>query len=180
MAKQIKDVLLNLADVQMSDSAVKTLMDFERVIDELGVYVFKNWQHGELVEGPITGKYFVSCTFMWPYKKMPDPSGAKRLTNYECQVDFKKDKLLLPVKIESPEDFEDGTKIARTKAHKIWLVTIKMPKDLMNEIEQGSVEIEGEIYDLETIDQAYEDDLDDGKSEENQNKQAGINATQGM
>ena len=58
MAKQIKDVLLNLADVQMSDSAVKTLMDFERVIDELGVYVFKNWQHGELVEGPITEKYF--------------------------------------------------------------------------------------------------------------------------
>jgi hypothetical protein len=45
----------------MTDSAVNTLLDFERVIDELDIYAFKNWKRGELVAGPKYEKYFVVC-----------------------------------------------------------------------------------------------------------------------
>jgi hypothetical protein len=43
---------------------------------------------------------------------------------------------------------------------KIWLVEITMPKALMNDIRTGSVELEDEEIDLEDLDQAYEQDLD--------------------
>ena len=64
MGNHIKDVIENTKEISMSDSALNTLMDFERVIDELDIYVFKHWKQGELVQGPKYEKYFVTCTFM--------------------------------------------------------------------------------------------------------------------
>ena len=53
MAQNIRDVVNNTKTLTMTDSAINTLMDFERVIDELDMYSFANWKKGELVEGPI-------------------------------------------------------------------------------------------------------------------------------
>ena len=100
MAADIKQIIQNVKDVYMSDSNIDTLMDFERVLDEVDLYVFENWKKGELVEGPTNEKYFVTCTFMWPYKKMPDPRGGERLLDYGCEVRYKKDFLSYPVKIK--------------------------------------------------------------------------------
>lgn len=171
MAKNIRDVLENTKQIFMTDSSLNSLMDFERVIDELDIYVFKNWKMGELVEGPLYEKYFVTCTFMWPYKKMPDPRGGEKLLDYGCSIKYIRDELETPVKVESPDDYEAGTKMPRLKRSPIWLVEITMPKKLMREIHQGSVELENEKIDLEDIEQAYETGLDDDayKTEEGQN-----------
>ena len=98
MPANIKDLLNNTKDIFMTDSAVNTLLDFERVLDELDLYAFAHWKQGELVEGPVYEKYFVKCTFMWPYKKMPDPKGAVRLSEYDCEVLFKQDFFEHPIK----------------------------------------------------------------------------------
>ena len=161
MAKPITDVINNTKELFMTDSSLNTLLDFERVLDELDLYVFANWKEGELVEGPVYEKYFVTCTFMWPYKMMPDPRGGERLLSYDCEVYYSKDKLEYPVKIEDPDDFEAGTKMPKMAKKPIWLVTIVMPKKLMQEIQQGSLELEGETLDLEDVEQAYEEGSDD-------------------
>ena len=161
MAQNIKDALENVKDIFMSDSALATLLDYERVIDELDVYAFKNWKMGELVEGPKYEKYFVTCTWMYPYSMMPDPRGGEQLLNYNCQVLYKKDMLEYPVKPKSPKDFKPGTKVAKTKKVPVWLVTITMPKSLMSDIEKGSVEVENEKLDLEDLSQAYETGADE-------------------
>ena len=160
MATSIKSALENIKEIYMSDSSLSTLLDFERVIDELDVYAFENWKLGELVEGPIYEKYFVTCTFMWPYKKMPNPRGGEQLLNYNCEVKFKKDKLEFPVKPKSPDDFKPGTKMAKKKQTTIWLVSITIPKKLMKDIQQGSIELENEKLDLEDLEQAYEEGVD--------------------
>jgi hypothetical protein len=157
----IKDILQNTKNIYMTDSALTSLMDFERVIDELDVYVFKNWKTGELVEGPIYEKYFVTCTFMWPYKFMPDPRGGEKLMDYGCTIRYKKDKLNYAVKVKSPDDFKPGTKVPKMATTPIWLVEITMPKKLMTDIHQGSVELENEKLDAEDIEQAYETGADD-------------------
>lgn len=161
MAINIHDALSNVKDIYMSKSALNTLLDVERVIDELDVYVFKNWKLGELVAGPEYEKYFVSVTFMWPYKKMPDPRGGEQLLNYNCEVQFKKDYLEYPVKPKSPDDFRPGTKMAKTKKVPIWLVTLVIPKKLISEIHQGSLELEDETLDMEDIESAYEEGDDE-------------------
>ena len=161
MAQSIQSALENVKEIYMSDSALSSLLDFERVIDELDVYAFRNWKLGELVAGPEYEKYFVTCTFMWPYKKMPDPRGGEQLLNYNCEELYKKDDLEYPVKPKSPADFKPGTKMAKTKKVPIWLVTITIPKKLMSEIHQGSIEVENEKLDLDDIEQAYEEGVDE-------------------
>jgi hypothetical protein len=161
MTLTIKQVAENTKEIFMSDSMLKTLLDFERVIDELNVYIFPNWKLGELVEGPKYEKYFVTCTFMWPYRSMPDPTGGERLLQYGCTVKYQKSQLWVPVKIKTPDDFKPGTKVARMARTAIWLVSITMPKELMQEIHVGSVEVGQQKLDLEDIENAYEMGLDD-------------------
>jgi hypothetical protein len=130
------------------------------------VYAFENWKMGELVEGPVYEKYFVTCTFMWPYKKMPNPRGGEHLINYNCEVLYKKSSLEFPIKPKSPDDFKPNTKLAKKKSVPIWLVTITIPKKLMADIQRGSIELENEKLDLDDMADAYEE----GADEENANE----------
>lgn len=172
MPANIRDLLNNTKEIFMTDSAVSTLLDFERVLDELDLYAFDHWKQGELVEGPIYEKYFVKCTFMWPYKKMPNPKGAARLSEYDCDVTYKEDFFEHPKKVKSPNDFQPGTKVPRLVKSPVWLVTIVMPKKLMSDIQQGALELESGTVDMEDIDQAYEQ----GADNEAVNQEDNINA----
>ena len=161
MSVTIKDIAENTKTIFMSDSSLRTLLDFERVIDELNVYVFQNWRIGELVEGPKYEKYFITCTFMWALKNMPDPTGGEKLLQYGCEVSYRRSRLVAPVKIKTPNDFKPGTKVAKLASSPVWLVAITMPKELMQEIRTGSIEVGNEQLDLEEIESAYELGLDD-------------------
>jgi len=161
MAANIKDILDNVKTIYMSDSSLETLLDYERVLDELDLYTFSNWKKGELVNGPVYEKYFVTCTWMYNFREMPDPAGAERLLNYGCEINYKKDTLEYPIKVKSPEDFKPGTKVPRMVSKPIWLVEITMPKRLMSDIQQGSIELESETLDSEEIETAYEQGDDD-------------------
>ena len=161
----------NIRDIYMSEGSLLSLLDFERVLDELDLYAFKNWAIGELVQGPEIGKYRVGCIFMWPEKLMPDPRGAKRLLPFDCGVRYKKTNMKIPVKIEDPSDFRPGTHKAKIVEKKVWLVEIVMPKALMSDIRTGSVELEDQDIDLEDLDSAYEQDLDQESFQTDNNAQ---------
>jgi hypothetical protein len=150
----------NIRDIYMSEGTITTLLDFERVLDEIDVYAFKNWEIGELVAGPEISKYRVACTFMWPEKLMPDPRGGRRLLPFDCEVSYRKVEMKIPIKITDPSDYREGTKKARIVEKPVWLVEIVMPKSLMSDIRTGSIEMEDQDIDLEELDQAYEQDLD--------------------
>lgn len=167
----------NIKTIYMSDGSLSTLLDFERVLDELDIYAFKNWQIGELVAGPEIGKYRVSATFMWPRNLMPDPRGGRRLLPFDCEVLYKKQKIKIPIKITDPSDYRPGTHKAKITEKEVWLVEIIMPKNLMSDIRTGSIELEDEEIDLEELDQAYEQDLD---KEEMQNQEQAQDAQQDL
>ena len=150
----------NIRDIYMSEGSLTTLLDFERVLDEVDIYAFKNWELGELVAGPDIGKYRVTCTFMWPERLMPDPRGGRRLLPFDCEVSYMKKDIKIPVKITDPSDYRSGTKKAKLITRQVWLVEIVMPKALMNDIRTGSIEMEDQDIDLDDLDQAYEQDLD--------------------
>jgi len=168
-------VAQNIQDIYLSEGSLLTLLDFERVLDELDLYAFKNWQIGELVQGPTISKYRVSCIFMWPEKLMPDPRGGRRLLPFDCDVKYKRTNMKVPMKIEDPSDYRPGTKKARLIEKKVWLVEITMPKSLMSDIRTGSVELEDQDIDLADLDDAYEQGLD---QESYQNDEQAENAQQ--
>jgi hypothetical protein len=161
----------NIKNIYMSEGSLLTLLDYERVLDELDLYAFAHWEIGELVAGPDISKYRVSCTFLWPEKLMPDPRGARRLLPFDCDVKYKKTTMKVPVKIEDPSDYRPGTHKAKIIEKKVWLVEITMPKSLMSDIRTGSVELEDQDIDLQDLDDAYEQDLDKQEYQQDNNGQ---------
>jgi hypothetical protein len=161
----------NIRDIYMSEGSLTTLLDFERVLDEVDIYAFKNWEIGELVDGPEIGKYRVTCTFMWPLRLMPDPRGGRRLLAFDCEVEYQRREIEIPIKITDPSDYRPGTKKAKLTTRDVWLVTITMPKALMNDIRTGSIEMEDQDIDLDELDQAYEQDLDKEESQSDEQAQ---------
>ncbi len=158
-----------------SDGSMAVLLDYERVLDESDLYAFRNWELGELVQGPIVKRYSVSCMFMWPYKLMPDPSGTKRLMKLGCKIQWKKSSIRVPVEVKDYEDFQPGTRYPKMKWKSIWLVSIEMPKTLMDDIKEGSIDLAGQSIDLEELDNAYTEDMEkedfDGSEDGGQNQQ---------
>ena len=138
----IVDIIKNIETLTTNDDAFKILKDFERVIDDLDLYVYKNWEDGELILGPEVHRHTVTCSFMWPYDDMPDPVGAARLLDYGCKVTYQKQDLLVPRKVYKPSDFRPGTKKGKIDAHPIWVVSITMPKKLMHDITRGYTELD--------------------------------------
>ena len=146
------DIIKNISSIYDSNNSLRMLKDFERVIDELDVYVFRNWEDGELVSGPQVSKHFVECSFMWPEEKMPDPMGGKKLLDYGCLIAYKKDVLKKPRRVEQPGDFRPQSKKGKIDKHPIWIVNIKMPKQLIFDVFKGSVrDAKNSSVDLESI-----------------------------
>ena len=160
----------NIRNIYMSEGSLLTLLDFERVLDELDLYAFKNWIIGELVSGPELSKYSVTCIFMWPEKLMPDPRGARRLLPFDCKVRYMKKKIKIPIKIEDPSDYRPGTHKAKIIERPVWLVEITMPKALMSDIRTGSIELEDQEIDLQDLDDAYDQDLDKEELQQDDNQ----------
>lgn len=153
-------IVSTVKGIMTSDGSISILLDFERVLDETDVYAFKNWLIGELVQGPDVGRYTVSCTFMWPYKLMPDPSAVKRLMAVGCEVQYHKKEIKVPIEVKNYDDFVQGTNYPKGVTRKVWLVKITIPMELMDDIKEGSIDIAGSTIDLEEIDNAYDEDLD--------------------
>ena len=147
----VLDIIRNVQGLYAVGPTLGVLKDYERVMDELDLYVFKNWQDGELLEGPKDSRHFVTCSFMWPEDMMPDPSGGQRLLDRGCKVSY---KLLKPRQIKTPEDYRPGTTKGKIDAHPIWIVEIKMPKELIGNFKFGRDNIENQDEtDIATQDQ---------------------------
>lgn len=134
------DIIKNIENMYESNSAFNVLKDFERVLDELDLYVYKNWQDGELAEGPNIDRHWVTAKFFWPRESMPDPMGGKRLIDYDCKVGYQKSYMVKPRKIMEPDDIRPGTKKGKLDRHPIWIVEIRMPKKLLADLYQAELE----------------------------------------
>jgi len=132
--QDIYDIVKNVERIYDSKTGFQILKDFERVLDELDIYVYDNWEDGELAEGPIIDRHWVTCKFFWNRNKMPDPMGGKRLLDYDCKITYQKSHLIKPRKIRKPDDVRLGTKKGKLDRHPIWIVSIMMPKKLLADI----------------------------------------------
>jgi hypothetical protein len=133
----ILDVIRNIQDLYENNSSLAVLKDMERVLDEMDVYVYENWENGELAYGPKVERHWITAGFMWPQDKMPDPVGGKRLTELGCKVSYQKSHLVEPRKIRTESDLRPGTKKGKLDRHPIWIVEIQVPKKVAFDMYKG-------------------------------------------
>jgi len=159
--EELKDTLDNLVD---SSSDLNVLIDFEEVLDNLNIYSYKNWEHGEVIAGPEVTKYWITVTLMYPYKLMPDPDAAMRLVKHGARVFYGKETFLEPVKIQTPDDLmptdENGKRRPKRIKRPIWLVTVEMPRQFVNDFDSNKITINGMDIDMSEVEGAYDSDYD--------------------
>lgn len=133
----ILDVIKNIQDLYENNSSLGILKDFERVLDEMDMYVYKNWEDGELAYGPKVDRHWITAGFMWPQNKMPDPVAGKRLLDLGCKIKYERSHLLEARPIRSDADIRPGTKKGKLDRKPIWIVEIQMPKKLAFDMYKG-------------------------------------------
>lgn len=158
--EELKNTLDNLID---SSSDLNVLLEFEEVLDNLHIYAYKNWEYGEVIAGPDVSRYWITVSLVYPYNMMPDPDAALRLIKHGARVFYKKDVLLEPIKITKPEDLgptdpKTGKRKPKQKKSKVWIVTIEMPREFVDEFESSKITINGVDVDLSDVDSAYDTD----------------------
>jgi hypothetical protein len=137
MHHDILDVIRNIQDLYENNSSLAVLKDFERVLEETDMYVYENWEDGELAYGPKVDRHWITAGFMWEHEKMPNPVAAKRLTELGCKVKYQKSQLVEPRKIRTPEDIRPNSKKGKLDRKPIWIVEIQMPKKVAFDIYKG-------------------------------------------
>jgi hypothetical protein len=137
MHHDILDVIRNIQELYENNSSLAVLKDFERVLEETDMYVYENWEDGELAYGPKVDRHWITAGFMWEHSKMPNPTAAKRLIELGCKVKYQKTHLVEPRKIKTESDLRPGTKKGKLDRHPIWIVEIVMPKKLAFDIYKG-------------------------------------------
>ena len=133
----ILDVIKNIQDLYENNSSLAVLKDFERVLDEMDMYAYENWENGELAYGPKVDRHWITAGFMWPADKMPNPTAGKRLTELGCKLTYQKSHLLEPRQIRTEADIRPGTKKGLLDRKPIWIVEITMPKKIAFDIYKG-------------------------------------------
>ena len=133
----ILEVLQNIDDLYENNTSLAILKDFERVLDEMDVYAYENWEDGELAYGPQVDRHWITAGFMWPQDQMPNPVAAQRLQDLGCRIKYEKSHLVEPRKIRTPEDIRPGTKKGKLDRKPIWIVEIQMPKKIAFDMYKG-------------------------------------------
>lgn len=161
-AKLIND---NLKRISNTNTLLDMLLNFEGVLDRLDIYAYKNWLDGVVAAGPELQRHWITVTLMYEYENMPDPIALRRLASINCRVNMRKGEFTEPVKVRSVDDTElvtrDGItrRRAKTETVDIWLVTIDMPRSLVDEFSGDIVELDDDSF----------VDLEDLKAEDDEN-----------
>ncbi len=165
MTISVKMVNDQIKKISETNTLLDMLLEVEKVLDSCDLYAYKNWQKGEVLEGPSLERHWVNVKLLYPYDQMPDPEGAKRLLARQCMVEFKKDTLLTPVKVKTFDDVEvdirpDGSTRykTRTESHPVWVVELKIPRRYVDEFSTAVVEADEDSY-IDTEDTNTETDL---------------------
>lgn len=169
MTTDLESIKQTLVNISKGDSILDTLLEFERTLDNVEIFAYKNWILGELVEGPIISRYWYKTVWMYPYAMMPDPNAGLRLTKLGAKVNFKKGIFKKPVKVKGPQDWVDPeSKRAKMSKHEIWLVTIELPIKYINRgIEQNDDIILKDIEDTNAeLADAFDEQMPDEGSQE--------------
>ena len=182
MTISVKILNDKIEEVSKTNTLLDMLLEFEKTLDKIDLYAFKNWMKGEVLEGPTVGRHYVNVKLLYPYKQMPDPEGAKRLMARDCLVKYKKDVLLSPKKVKTMDDIDitlrpDGSvrRKAKTMRENVWVVEVKMPRRYVDEfdtevvqaaedsyVDTESLNTENEIQ-ADTLQQGNEDPLAGGQ-----------------
>lgn len=150
---------IDIEKLDDSEHLLDILVSAENVLDSLDVYCYASWINGQIVEGPIVRRHWVTIGLLYPFDEMPDPRAALRLLKHGVQVEFdrvkRKEKAKVGHHAKEPKDPTD------------WLITITIPRRLLDEIEGADLEMYDDEVNADDVTAAKDVGLDDESQYQN-------------
>jgi hypothetical protein len=144
---------IDLEKLQDSTHLLDMLLQCENVLDSMDCYVYQNWIDGEVIEGPIVRRHWITIGLLYPFNKMPDPRAALRLLKHGVQVEFDQ--------IKREETGHPGQPNETPKDPTDWFVTLTFPRRLLDQIDGVDMEIYDDEVDPDDVTAAKDIGLDD-------------------
>jgi hypothetical protein len=158
---EIRSTMQNISE---NMDILDIVIQFEDILEKSGLYVYANWDLGEIISGPHIEKHWVEMSLMYPYKKMPEPEGALRITKVGGKVYYSKEKYKEPKRVFGPEDIDDPiTKQAKLIPHKVWVIKVRLPKRLIDQEMDEYMDLKDLDFkvDVGELDDEYSEDIPD-------------------
>lgn len=113
------------------DSYLTILLSIEEIFSNINLYAYQNWYEGEILEGPNVDKFWVNLKLLFDYNEKPHIDGILLLKKHKILVKLLSADYLQPRKIKTPDDIDIKTKKPKMDKIKIWVVDIKIPRNLI-------------------------------------------------
>jgi hypothetical protein len=161
---------IDLDRIEEAPHILDILLQTEDILDSLDVYCYKNWLDGEVVDGPVVRRHWISVSLLYPHHKMPDPRAALRLLKHDVIVEFSKvlqNGDAIQAAVAPPA--ASGTASAAPKsapgghdadAQSFWMVKIAFPRRLLTQTGADFSFYDDEV-DAEDVESAKDSGIDD-------------------
>ena len=152
---------IDLAKIEDSTHLLDLLVQMEDILDSQDLYVYRNWLSGEIVEGPVIRRHWVSFSLLYPKNKMPDPRGSLRLLKLNIKVEFSKVSRADGSTPLNPAAGQAGT-IPASNEHPTdthWLVKLTFPRRLLDQMGENTDYYEDDV-DTDDVEDAKDSGID--------------------
>jgi len=146
-----KEAISRISD---SEDLLGIMIDVENYLDSNNLYAFKNWMDGEIIGGPFVKRYWVKVKLKYPYHKMPDPQGGLRLLKHGTKIRYDIELEERPIEVKTPGDYQPGTKKPKMKKHKVWVITMMIPRRFVQNLDAEVMDMYDDEVDVNTVDDA--------------------------
>jgi len=184
---------LDIEKFEASPHLLDLLVQMEDVLDSLDLYVYRNWLEGEIVEGPLVQRHWLSMSLLYPYHRMPDPRAAYRLFKHGVRVKFShmhraassKDRAEEEVNASGLASPVPGGEAKKGKGEKkddgYWLVKLQFPRRLIGQVESAAMDLDAyeDEVDAEDVEDARDSGVNDESGYVDQEQQADAEAAMG-
>jgi len=145
------DEIKNIKRLMKQKSLLDIAIEVEDFLDSMNLYVYPNWFSGQIVSGPDISRYWVTIILKYPYVDMPDPAGALVLNKVGVVVKFDKDVEHDPIYVQTPNDYRPGTKKPKLEPKKIWLVTLQIPRRVIDEADIDDLDLVSDDINIDDV-----------------------------
>lgn len=137
-------------------------------MDSLDCYVFKNWMHGEIVEGPRVSRHWIGISLLFPRNRIPDPRFARRLMKHGVKVSFNK-----VARAEAEEEMpteHQGDDAAIKERQSVdedgedkgcWMARLDFPRRFINQMNAAALDAYDDEVDTDDVQAAQDSGLND-------------------
>jgi len=158
--------MIDLEKLEDSSHLLEILITCEDILDSMDMYVYPNWFEGEVIEGPIVRRHWVSVSLLYPHDKMPDPRAALRLLKHNVMVEFNKVRQngkefhpLVDQKTQPIESPSDQAADDRKPDRWFWMIKLNFPRRLMDQM-GSDLDFYSDEVDVENVEDAKDTGID--------------------